>query len=83
MSIKKSTDSDNYKNILDRTLPNVDIVKHATVQFDGKQFMIKLPKEIAEFYDMKKGDTIELVVCIDPEKNNHTNTFEVIHDKKK
>jgi hypothetical protein len=44
--------------------------------------MIKVPKEIAEFYNVKKGDTIKLAVHIVPDEKN-TNEFEVIHETHK
>ena len=83
MVVRNSTNSDKYKEILDRTLPNIDIIKYATVQYDGKQFMIKLPKEITEFYKLKKGDTIKLAVRIDTQGNDHKTEFEVIHESPK
>ncbi len=31
------------------------LVKKAKILYDGKQFMIKIPKEISELYHIKKG----------------------------
>lgn len=76
MSIKIRTKKSSEK-ILNGLTPDIAIKKDVTILFDGKQFMIKIPKEISNFYNMKKGKKIRLIVK--PEgKGNGVNTFEVI-----
>ena len=58
--------------------PNVDIVKEVSVLFDGRQFLIKLPREISNFYDLEKGDKIKLIVNVKEPPQKHINYFEVI-----
>ena len=58
--------------------PNVDIVKEVSVLFDGRQFLIKLPREISNFYELKKGDKIQLRVNVKQPPEKHINYFEII-----
>jgi len=41
-----------------------EIKKKVKVSYDGRQLMIRLPREISEFYDLKKGDALELSLHI-------------------
>ena len=36
----------------------------ATLSYDGKQFLIRIPKEISEIKKMKKGDQIKFILKI-------------------
>lgn len=48
-------------------IPDLDgdtITKHVKLSYDGRQLMIRIPREIAEFYDLKKGDQIDMTVNI-------------------
>ena len=60
--------------------PVLDIVKDATILFDGKQFMIKIPKEISEFYRLKKGQKFRLKVSPFNVAEGQ-NSFEIIKNK--
>lgn len=63
----------NIKNLK----PDLSIKKEVSVLFDGKQFMIKLPKEISDFYDLKKGD--KLCLKVEPiSEGKGKNCFEII-----
>ncbi len=41
--------------------------KTAKIAFDGKQFLIRIPNEIASLKKMKKGDTLEFTLHIPQE----------------
>ncbi len=72
---KKST---NKRDMLKEELkPNLNIVKEATILFDGRQFMIKIPKEISNFYKIKKGNKLKMIVT-PIKKNQGENSFEII-----
>ena len=58
-------------------VPNLDIKKEVTILFDGKQFMIKIPKEISEFYNLKKGKKMKLVVK-PKARGKGENSFEIL-----
>ncbi|OPY37591.1 MAG: hypothetical protein A4E35_01177 [Methanoregula sp. PtaU1.Bin051] len=48
-------------------IPELDgdtITKQVKLSYDGRQLMIRIPREIAEFYDLKKGDRIDMTVNI-------------------
>ncbi len=78
MSKKISTNIKKAEKIKEELKPNVDIVKEVTVLFDGRQFLIKLPREISNFYDLEKGDKIKLIVNVKEPHQKHINYFEVI-----
>jgi len=58
------------------------IQKTVTISHDGKQFMIRLPKEISDFLSIKKKDKLQLTVNIHetffPEHKNIPMTMQVI-----
>ncbi len=78
MGGKISTNIKKAEKIKEELKPNVDIVKEVSVLFDGRQFLIKLPREISNFYELKKGDKIRLIVNIKEHPKTHINYFEVI-----
>ena len=41
------------------------IRKKTKISYDGKQFLIRIPKDIVNFYRLKKGDQVELFVETD------------------
>jgi hypothetical protein len=59
--------------------PDLSIVKDVSILFDGKQYMIKIPKEVSEFYNLKKGKKMRLKVTPIAEGEGN-NTFEVIDE---
>ncbi len=69
--------NNNIDSVSSELVPNLDIKKEVTILFDGKQFMIKIPKEIAEFYKLKKGKKMKLVVKPKGEGKGE-NSFEII-----
>ena len=76
MKKEKGTNNE-FDSVSSELVPNLDIKKDVTILFDGKQFMIKIPKEISEFYNLKKGKKMRLVVK--PKgKGNGENSFEII-----
>ena len=78
MKRKIRTDIKKAEKIKEELKPNVDIVKEVSVIFDGRQFLIKLPREISNFYDLKKGDKIRLIVNVKEPTEKHINYFEII-----
>lgn len=54
------------------------VEKVATVSSDGKNLLLRIPKEIREMFSLERGDKIRFVVD-DKEKIN----FEVIHGTEK
>ena len=52
---------------------DVDVIKkRAKISYDGRQLMIRIPREVAEFYALEKGDVVELSIQIaaeDPRPN--------------
>jgi len=47
---------------------DVDVIKkRAKISYDGRQLMIRIPREIAEFYALEKGDLVEMMVEISAE----------------
>ncbi|MBT4174854.1 hypothetical protein HOE07_04210 [archaeon] len=42
--------------------PNADIEKITSISSDGKNFLIRIPKEISEFLEINKGDKINWLV---------------------
>ena len=73
-----STNIKEAEKIKDQLKPNVDIVKEVSVLFDGRQYLIKLPREISNFYELKKGDKLRLTVNIKEHPKEHINYFEII-----
>ncbi len=62
----------------DQINSSLAIVKDVAILFDGKQFMVKIPKEISEFYNLKKGSKLRLIVK-PTAKGEGQNYFEVIN----
>lgn len=53
MQIKKPTDYRETK-----------IVKTAKISYDGKQFLVRIPTEIARLFEIKQGQYLEFTVDI-------------------
>ena len=65
-------------------ISNADIDKEMTILFDGKQFMIKIPKEVSEFLKIKKGDKFRFIIEIPEDKNEEpikTDIFKLQNEK--
>jgi len=63
--------------------PDMDtdtIEKDVKLSYDGRQLMIRIPREITEFYELKKGDTIRMIVKISAEdkRSNREIPMEVL-----
>jgi len=43
------------------------IEKEVKLSYDGRQLMIRIPREITDFYSLKKGDSIKMTVKISEE----------------
>lgn len=61
---------------------NVDIIKKVNVLEHNNQFSVKIPKELVDYFKLKKGDQIEFKVEIpeDGEKKE-TCTFKILKKK--
>lgn len=57
----------------------VNIDKELNILHDGKQFMVKIPKEVSEFLKIEKGDKFRFIIDMpeDPGEKPKLN-FEVI-----
>ena len=44
---------------------NVDLEKTSSISSDGKNFLSRIPKEIAEFLELRKGEKIRWFVNTD------------------
>lgn len=68
------------EDIIKKELP-YQIQRELTVNTDGKQLFVRIPKEIEQFLKIKKGDKIEFF--IDPqEKKEDYHKFRVNKGKK-
>jgi len=68
-------DEEEIKKRIENPIP---IKKKIKILHDGKQFMVKIPKEISDFFNIKKGDFMILTIQIPEDKNkNFTTTFEI------
>jgi hypothetical protein len=43
------------------------IEKKVKLSHDGRQLMIRIPREITDFYNLKQGDSIKMIVKISAE----------------
>ena len=50
------------KEQIDDSSVSLTIIKEATINYDGRQFFVRIPSEISKFYRLKKGDKVELLV---------------------
>jgi hypothetical protein len=41
---------------------NINIRKTVKISYDGKQFLIRIPNEISSYYNLKKGDELEILI---------------------
>ena len=78
MELASSTDEEKRKK--NHTIP---IEKSAKIQYDGKQFLVRIPKEIESFYNISKDKKLKFKFIIEPiEKGKGINSFEIISDDK-
>ncbi|MDK2947431.1 MAG: hypothetical protein PWQ63_591 [Methanolobus sp.] len=54
---------------------NNEIKKKVKISYDGKQFLIRIPNEISKYYNLRKGDEVEII--IEETKNTNENIREV------
>jgi hypothetical protein len=55
------------------------IEKDVKISYDGRQLMIRIPREITDFYKLKKGDAIKIVIRLsgDDKRSNREIPMEV------
>lgn len=57
----------------------VDIDREVNILSDGRQYMIKIPKEVSDFLEIKKGYKFRFLIEIPEDKTKKpTQTFEII-----
>jgi hypothetical protein len=79
MNIDNSTDEAKHKK--EETIP---IDKSAKIQYDGKQFLVRIPKEISEFYGINKEKKLKFRFIVEPiVEGKGKNFFEIIPDDKR
>lgn len=44
--------------------PEEKIEKTVTISYDGEQFLVRLPKKITDYLNIKKGDKIKFTVDV-------------------
>lgn len=57
-----------YRTIVVRKIRNSIIEKTLTLNFDGKQFFIRIPKRIAEVFELKKNKDYEIKIRLNPQE---------------
>ena len=62
-----------------------DIVKENTLSSDGKNLLVRIPKEIVEYYKLSKGDKIKFTIKSDTKElevkfNKNDSTFRPCSD---
>lgn len=58
-----------FSRLIDKVKGETDyeetrIVKKAKISFDGKQFLIRMPTEIARLFEVEKGQYLEFTVDV-------------------
>lgn len=48
----------------DNGYPETLIEKTVSVNYDGKQFFIRIPKEISDYFKLKKKDSVKFIINI-------------------
>lgn len=68
------------KELQDVIEPLSDVTeKEANINFDGKQFLVRFPKDIAKAIGIKKGDRIKIRVELPSSKTNQQETIEITY----
>lgn len=64
---------------LEKTIKPSSIIteKEANINFDGKQFLVRFPKDIVNAIGVKKGDRIKFRVVLGLSKTNKTEKIEI------
>jgi hypothetical protein len=78
-------DYSNLPNELTKVIeePLTDVTeKEMNIVFDGKQFLVRFPKDIANAIEIKKGDKIKFKVTSPSPKINQEQTIEIEYVKR-
>jgi cold shock CspA family protein len=54
--------NEDHSDIFESYSDILTIRKEATLNYDGRQFFVRIPSEISKFYSLKKGDKVELSI---------------------
>lgn len=61
-----------------------EIKKKVKISYDGKQFLIRIPNEISKYYNLRKGDEVEITIEEAKTTNEHIRgkpiTLKVVED---
>jgi len=49
----------------------IPINKKMNILFDGRQFMVRLPKEVVDYFKIEKGDVFEFDIKINSEDSEN------------
>ena len=59
-----------FRNNTEKELQEMDVIpinKQMNILFDGRQFMVRLPKEVVDYFKIEKGDVFEFDIKINNE----------------
>ncbi len=77
---KSTEEQENIERLKYESELSVDCIKEVSILFDKnkKQYSIKIPKEIVDIFNIKKGDKFRFVVEIKENQEEIKNKFEII-----
>ena len=56
------------------------VIKTNKLSFDGKHYLVRIPKDIEEILGVQKGDKFQFIVEVPPDKKMKlTTSFRIIH----
>lgn len=58
----------------------VPISKKMAIQYDGKQFFVRFPKEIVEYFNIEKGDKFYFDIEMGDKPEDSIKKFDIIKD---
>lgn len=61
---------------------NANISAQPKVSFDGEQFLIRIPKEIAELVRLKKGEKVDLIATAPPHTRDEKRKMKMYYPPK-
>ena len=65
--VKENTKKDMFRKNKEREMEEMEIIpinKKMNILFDGRQFMVRIPKEVVDFFKIEKGNTFEFDINI-------------------
>jgi len=80
---EKSTmkiDESKAERLKEEIRPKVDIERTASVLYDGRQYSLKIPREVISYLKIKKGDKINFIIRLKQPPEQDEKVFEVIQN---